>query len=376
MKKFLIFLFLTAGIPLLFAKSADLAGIFPQNSSNLTEMSEDSGKTIVSGCRDIIDQSLKNLGAGKDFSYTRVFTQSSSGAKIYRIILTAVDFEKLDFPTLESGTYTENDFHWLQSKSHAVVQVIVKKDTPGYKLLGADITGLWKKDNSGTSIYFSDFLISTTEDSVRTMHLKAEIPVSIGTTWDGLTKTAFLTRGTSLFGKQSAEYTIEENGAKSTVKIKAADFLADRSAPLKYSLLAAFDGNPFTCYKENSSENVITIQISFQMDRTWIKNHGKIHITQASIINGDSRGRKDYFASDRIGAVTAEAWDTENAPSTKETLSFTLKDYSLESQGIYMPFTAGKNYYIFSTSEIIKGDNHDLSIGEFNLKSIGYGWIF
>ena len=378
MKKFLFsfLLILISGSFLAFGEARILKNIFPQNYTKLTELDEDRAREIVSNCGGLIAQTVDSAKVGKDFSFATVFSQQVIGRKIYRILITAVDIEKLDFPTLESATCSENDFHWLQSTSHAVLQVAVEKTSAGYSLLASDVTGLWKKDNSGTSIYFSDFLISADEGSTKIMHLSAKVPVFIGSTRDGLIKATFKTRGTGLFGSQSAEDTLIEDGIKSTVSIEASDFLADRLSPIKHSILSAFDKNPKTCYKENSEENTITLQFTFDMDRSWLKKHGKIRLTQASIINGDSSGRNEYFTYDRIGTVTAEAWNNKNEPASKETSSFTLKDYSLEKQGVYLPFSEGKNHYILNASEIIKATKHDLSISEFDLKIAGYGWIF
>ena len=376
MKKILLCLVSAAFSLFAFGEASSLKNIFPQNHQNLKELGEDESRSIASACSGITSEALKSSGLGKDFSFTRVFSQGAGVKKIYRLLITSVDIEKLDFPTLESATCSENDFHWLQSTSHAVLQVAVEKTSAGYSLLASDVTGLWKKDNSGTSIYFSDFLISADEGSTKIMHLSAKVPVFIGSTRDGLIKATFKTRGTGLFGSQSAEYTLIEDGIKSTVSIEASDFLADRLSPIKHSILSAFDKNPKTCYKENSEENTITLQFTFDMDRSWLKKHGKIRLTQASIINGDSSGRNEYFTYDRIGTVTAEAWNNKNEPASKETSSFTLKDYSLEKQGVYLPFSEGKNHYILNASEIIKATKHDLSISEFDLKIAGYGWIF
>lgn len=376
MKKIFLSLFLISLSFFAFAESVLLKNIFPQNYANLTELTGDKAASVVSSCKNLVDSAVEKSKLGKDFSFTRVFSQKNQGKKIYRILVTSVDLEKLDFPTLESGTYSENDFHWLQSRDHAILQLVVEQNPSGYTLVDYDVTGLWRTDNSGTTIYFSDFIVSSDEDSRKHMHLKAQVPVSIGSTWDGLTKATFMTRGTSLFGTQSAEFTIEEGDSKSTIKIVASDFLADRLSPLKYSLLSAFDKNPKTCYKENSAGNTISMQVSFSMDMAWTKKHGKVRVTQASIINGDSASGNDYFATDRIGTITTEAWNNERDPGSKETMSFTLKDYNLESQTVFLPASEGKNYFVFSTSEIIKGNRHDLSISEFNLKLSGTGWIF
>ncbi len=359
-----------------FGEAPALKNIFPQNYQHLVQLKENESKSIVAGCSALIKQAASTNRLGKDFSISTVFRQNNGGRHFYRILVTSVDFDKLSFPTIESGTYSENEAYWMQDSSHAILQLLVEDVNSEYRLLDSDVTGMWQKDNSGTKIYFSDFLISASEDTTGVLHLKAEIPVTFGETWDGLTKIVFLPRGTDPYGKQSADFTITENGTKSTVTIKASDFLADKYSPIKYSLLSAFDNNPRTCFKENSSENIISLQFNFKMSGDWIRNHGKIKITQASIINGDSTSRTDYFAADRIGTITAEAWETELSPGTKETSSFALKDYSLENQGIYLPFTGGKNYYIFNTSEIIKASKHDLSMSGFNLKISGYGWIF
>lgn len=376
MKKFILILAMAFLSLAAFGEALSLQNIFPQNYQSLSQLKEDDANQILSGCSNLVSQSLSSAKFNSDFKYRTVFSQNISGRHFYRILITSVDFEKLDFPTLESGTYSDNDFHWLQSKEHAVLQLIVEKGTSGYFFIASDVTGLWKKDNNGTSIYFSDFLILPKDSYTGLAHLKAEVPVSIGQTWDGLTRVTFLNRGASLYGKQSIDFSIDENGNKSEIKIVASDFLADSDSPIKYSLLSALDKNQKTCYKENSAENFISMQFTFEMDRSWIKNHGKLRVTQASIINGDTSSRNNYFACDRIGTITAEAWENDKSPSTKETTSFTLKDYALEEQGIFLPFTEGKSFYIFNTSEIIKATKHDLSLSSFNIKLANVGWIF
>ena len=377
MKKFFVLFFVSLQIFLSFAnESPVLQNIFPNNYQNFSSVESQEESLIIKECKNYINQTLKDFKIAEDFKFTKVFSQNISDKKIYRIFLTATDFEKLDFPVLESGTYSENDFHWLQSPNHALVQIIVKKEADGFSPVSSDITGLWQHDNGGTHIYFSDFLIFQHEETFLTMHLKSKVPVATGSTWDGLTKVNFITRGASLFGRQTLDCTLEENQSKSKITIDSSDFLADKKSPLKYSLLSAFDKNPATCYKENSSENVISLKINFQMAADWTRKHGKIKITQASIINGDSFSRNEYFSCDRIGTVSAEAWENKTEEKTKETSSFVLKDYSLDAQKMFLPFTEGKNYYIFTTSEIIKSDRHDLSISEFNLKLSNYGWFF
>ncbi len=376
MKKIVLFLL---GIFLSVATFADaplVKNIFPQNYGNLTQLNETSNEKICNSCKSIIAATKSDIKNGSDFSHATVFLQKIDSRKFYRIILTQCPLEKLDFPLLQSNTYSDNEFFLLKHQSHGLVQLIVEDNGDHFSVVASDVSGMWVTNNNGTSIYFSDFLIFATEDYTKIIHAKTEVPVAIGSTWDGLTKVTFNPRGTNLFGKQSATLTILEKDEKSLVEISASDFLADPQSPLKYSILSAFDKNPSTVYKENSSENLLTLQFNFKMDRAWTRRMGKIKITQANIINGDSRTRNDYFATDRIGTITAEAWENEFELGTKETSSFSLKDYSLEKQGIYLPFTQGKNCYSFTTTEIIKANKHDLSVGEFNLKISGYGWLF
>ncbi len=379
----IIFLFLL-GTFNIWAASPELKNMLPLNYAKLNRLSDSQTEELVQDCAALLENSKRTFNLGTDFSYYTTYTQRIGDRLFYRVFVTSSELGLTGQWKVEDCQLSESEYYWLSSPVTSILQVILEKKGNDYSYIASDVFGQWQNLGlNGLNVYYSDFLLFSANDDVAIVHGTFSLPVAIGMMKDGLTRITPKTRNGHYYAKQNAQYTlINANGGsnvfasdKFILTISASDFLVDSNAPLRYSILSAFDGDPNTCYKENAEENFITLAFSFKTDTAWTKRNGKLRIKEALIINGDASSRNAYFGTNRIAALTAEASENINS-NKKETYTFTLNDYQFASQSIFLPFTEGKNYYVINTTKIYKADADDACMSEFNLKTQNIGWLF
>ena len=377
------FLFLFSAI-FAFSAAPELQYMFPQNHAKLNRVSLSQTEELIQDCEDLLDDSKAAFDLGTDFSFYTVYSQRIGDRLFYRILISSCEFDRIQQWKVEDGQYSESEYYWLSSPVNSVLQVIIEKKAGEYSYIAADLFGQWQNLGlNGLNVYYSDFLLLSVNDDVAIVHGKFSLPIATGMMKDGLTKISPRTRNGHFYAKQSVEYTqINANGGSSVfsrdsfiMTISASDFLVDSKAPLRHSILSAFDKNSATCYKENAEENFVTLEFNFKTDSAWTRKNGKLRIKEASIINGDASSRDSYFGTNRIAALTAEASENKNS-GKKETFTFTLNDYQFASQSVFLPFTEGKNSYVINTTKIYKADADDVCMSKFNLKTQNIGWLF
>lgn len=368
----------------IWAASPELKNMLPQNYAKLNRLSDAQTEAFVRDCGTLLDDAKKGFNLANDFSFYTVYTQRVGDRLFYRVFVTSSELGLSGQWKVEDGQFSESEYYWLSSPINSILQIIFEKKGNSYYYIASDVFGQWQNLGlNGLNVYYSDFLLFSANDDVAVIHGTFSIPVAIGMMKDGLTKISPRTRNGHYYAKQSAQYTLINANGRSNVfsndkfilTISASDFLVDSNAPLKHSILSAFDGDPNTCYRENAEENFITLAFSFKTDTSWTKQNGKLRIKEASIINGDASSRDSYFGTNRIAALTAEASENSNS-ARKETYTFTLNDYQFGSQSVFLPFTEGKNYYVINTTKIYKADADDACMSEFNLKTQNIGWLF
>ena len=365
------------------AEAPVLKNIYPQSYGRVTQLSESESESVLSSASSLLNAQLKKDSVGDDFSYTSVFIQNEGIRHFYRVLYSRKKIEHLKDIELEESLIDEDDLYWTKNGFYSIYQIIMEKSAKGFSVLGGGWHGKWVEDNYGARMLYTDFLLVPSDERIGFLRAEVEVPLALGQTRDSLLKIAIKHRNGRAYGIQSALYQLLSPGAinpfssgTSYLELHASDCLVDTTSPLKYSLLSGFDKNTATCCKENAEDNMMSIRADFHMTRDYIKKNGKLKLLQAAIINGDASTKNAYFKTDRIETLTIEAWDPKDLDVKMETFSFTLNDYCLNSQTIYLPFEAGKYSFIFNTSAIIKAEKEDVCFSEFNLKLGTSGWIF
>ena len=382
-KKIILCLIAAVAIWTSTAEAPVLKNIFPQNYARITRLSETESDAVIAGAGEILGKQLKKDSVSDDYSFISVYIQNEGTRHFYRVCYTRKKIEHIGEVPFEESLVDEDELYWTKSGLHSIYQIIMEKSAGRFTVLGGGWYGKWIEDNSGVRMLYTDFLLVPSDERIGFMKAQIEVPLSLGQTRDSLIRISIRHRGGRAYGVQSAFYQLLAPGATnpfgegtSYLEIHASDCLVDTKSPLLYSILSGFDKNTATCCKENSSDNMMVIRTDFHMTRDYIRKNGNLKLQQAAIINGDASSKASYFKTDRIETLTVEAWDPADPEVKKETFSFTLNDYCLNSQTIYLPFESGKYSFLFNTSAVIRAEKEDVCFSEFNLKLGSSGWIF
>lgn len=382
-KNIILCAMLFLGGRILNAEAPVLRNICPQNYGRVFELSQSEGESLLAETESMLDAQLKKDSVGNDFSFKAVFRQNEGIRHFYRIFYSRKKLEHLQAETIPEGTFDDDDLYWAKNGFNSIYQIIMEKSATGFSVLDGGWISKWEENNNGVRLLFTDFLLVPVGERIGFLKTEVHVPLALGQTSDGLIRMALKHRGGKAYGNQSAKYQLIAAGDKnlfgkstSYLEMTASDCLVETGSPLKYSLLSGFDKNAATCCKENSSDNMMSIQADFHMTGDYIRRNGKLKLLQAALINGDASSKTNYFGTDRIETLTVEAWDPSDSEVKKETFSFTLNDYCLGSQTVYLPFEPGKYSFIFNTSAVIRAKKEDVCFSEFNIKLGKEGWIF
>lgn len=141
------------------------------------------------------------------------------------------------------------------------------------------------------------------------------------------------------------------------ISITASNPLIDKNNPFRYTIQSAFDQNPATSYVEDTEDDLIEIQFTWESD---FKFRPKVSL-QRRIINGYAKSKLLYLQNNRIKGISI--YNDEN---------YELSDNILDSQII--PKDTGAS---FKVSSLFLGTKFsDTCIAEIDLLIDNQIWLF
>ncbi len=394
------------------ASVPELKNVLPHNYEKLDNLATGEFNSFIKKIQASLDIALSlhgelktayKLAGGIIYS---VYEEKCGDEVFYRVIMSCKKISALSRHILKERNYTQEEYEALRSLENTFIQVLFVKAKDGLCLLDESVYGLWQteKGTGSESIFYSDFILKDTKNGVGILKLSVNAPIETGLTRDETIHIRYACVDQNPYATQSALYSVIKVHNKnvkdinvpfdkkhSVVEIKASDFYLDSVCPLRYSLLSVFDSREDTIFRENSQENQISMSFEFMPDSSFIETYGDVQITQFALINGVAESRSLYLKNNRIGGFAvkglssskvkevlnvAEAEDDESF-EFPETFTASLQDNMLEMQTGYIPFSKGKRYIIFNTSDMFLANNAThVSISECDIYVVGMGWIF
>lgn len=373
--------FLCATTQGLWGEAAELKTISPQSYKQLTRVSQVRARDIFKECKENLSQEHQYEQDEPFFTLPvcDVYEQEVLGQTFYRLFFSYGGLShivKKNTYIIEENEYVPEEVAALKANGNTLYQYLFMVHSGKLIFLGRADFSQWEESNSaGLSVLYADFLLVPRQDSafpVGCLKLEARVGVEQGLTRRELFKLKIKTVRVQPTAMQYAQYALLGNERLAVCTIQASDFLFDKSAPLRYSLLSAFDGETATCYKENSEEN--TILLTFDFLGPAYATISPVRVTQAAIINGNAADKNTYAHTNRIAAFAVSA---SFADDPLQTCSVTLKDYTQDVQTMYLPFSSETERVTFVTANIFKGiPFDDTCFSEFDIKLGNRGWLF
>lgn len=364
----------------------ELWGFSPTNYMSLKKVDFSEQDTAFVGMRSKIKQELSfseefSMFAEK-YSCLEFYEQVVDNKIFYRVFASAAELER--FPFFTEGDYSEHDAIELYSSEKAVVQFVFYKTASGVYYVDSAVFGLWRRSNeSGLTVDYEDFNIISSNKYIVLVKNTVTAQIETGIRKNGkihlrcsrvnYKDTAF--QNTVINFYDASAYGIEKKNFY--CNLESENFLFIAASPLSNSILCALDNCPDTCYIVNSSDNYVSLKFYFTADTEFENNFGKVKFLQAKVMNGDCSSKENYFDASRIKTFSISAKKIGDSFIRDEKFSFTLKDFDLDLQLVYIPFAANKNFIQFETSGIYDGKKNNVScISGFNLNLQNFGWIF
>lgn len=391
-KNWCLSILLVAFLLPIYSKSAklpdapELWGFSPTNYMTLEKVNLSEQDASFVGMRSRILQELsfsdEFFRFAETFSCLEFYEQIIGDKIFYRVFASAMELER--FPFFREGDYSEHDVIELCSSENAVVQFVFYKTSSGVYYVDSAVFGLWKRTNeNGLTVDYEDFNITASNKYIAFVKNTVTAQIETGIRTNGkihLRCSRVNYKDTASQRTEINFYDASKDGIEKKnfyCNIESENFLFTAASPLSNSILCAFDNSPETCYIVNSSDNYVSLEFHFTADSEFENNFGKMKFLQAKVMNGDCSSRENYFDASRVKTFSIRAKKIGDSFIRDEKFSFTLKDFDLTSQLVYIPFAENKNFILFETSGIYDGKKNNVScISGFNLNLQNFGWIF